>query len=299
MMNMAKKMIIHSDAAGMFFDLVKQNIFVKKYFILLLVCLTALASANAQPVPDFVQDSILQTGKAIAQHRKAAALAMQTISGKVKLQEAELSGYITYFRNGTFVTAFYDGDIDSASVKYTTVTPESLNKNEVQFAAKTRQPSSLEKNLISVREKVYEDLSYDTSFYTFYENLGFELVTLERKYGFQAYLMPTSKETGVILFGNDYLLIFDNALEQVRRIKLHEELTSVPVSVEAKGAQVTEMGSMHQHGEKDSPLITPTDVAAILLAKDIVQWDQHMVMSPKFLSIFYLDEKQLGFRENK
>ncbi|MEX0965669.1 MAG: hypothetical protein WD077_00395 [Bacteroidia bacterium] len=257
--------------------------------LILIPLLIFLTSLSAQPVPDEMRDSIIKEGRNISTTRFAANSAIAAFGSKQKF--SGLDGYITYKKGSIWINVFYAKSGDSILVQHTLNTNDLKNPGAWSFSDVKRKPSELEGELMKVREAVLEDLSLDTDFYDFYDDLGFEPVILPKKDKYYVYLMPTSPEKEYVLFGNDYLLVLDASGNIQRREKLHSEIHSLPAKPEGQG---TTMGSMHEHHDDESVLPTPTDIAVLLYNKDRVDWDQHIILSKKFMSIFYLDQEGMA-----
>lgn len=264
-----------------------------RYSLIFLLLLTIPPIVRAQPVPKDVKDSIINEGKALCLLREASKVAIKKVAEHHQLQG--LAGYVTYKKSNTVFTVFYTNK-DSILIKYTVISnslkgqlqPSKPDLNEV-----SRVPSDYERWLINARKTVYQDLANDTSFYSYYANIGFEPVMLAQKPGLlKVYIFATTKNDKYLIFGDDYLLWLDKDAKIIKRQKLHHEMVSVPVSPDATKGKA--MASMHEHSDKDSPLFTPTDICTILLNKDRVSWRQHIVLSKKYMSIFYLDEEGMG-----
>ncbi len=91
------------------------------------------------------------------------------------------------------------------------------------------------------------------------------------------------QKSGVVLFGNDYLLKFDNENKLIEKKRLHKNL--IPVYYESKeleGEIVLE--SMHSHLPETGDFITPTDVCTLMLYEKFAKWNQHTVVSANYIS---------------
>jgi len=103
-----------------------------------------------------------------------------------------------------------------------------------------------------------------------------------------------------VLIGNDYLLTYNKKNKLKKKEKLHNSLLEFPYKFEEgdknEGDKKMEM-TIHSHIVTD--LITETDICTLLLYKDFVEWDHHLVMSKKYVSIFDLKEESLQVMKTK
>jgi len=161
------------------------------------------------------------------------------------------------------------------------IKPISINVNN-------HEPTQKERDLITIRQDALEKIiSNPDNFFTFYENTSFNLIPLitsERK----VYILTTSKKSGVVTLGNDYLLKYNFNNKFISKWKLHNSIIELP----AKNDTTTISATVHSHVLSD--LIEPTDICTLLLNKDLVDWKQHYVISEKYVSVFDLEKQKLN-----
>jgi len=107
---------------------------------------------------------------------------------------------------------------------------------------------------------------------------------------FLAYIIPMQNDDKLIIFGNDYLFTFDKNGEFIDFKPLHTN--PIPVSLKSP-PDIKVKGTVHTHAGSSSEFMSPTDIAAMLLLKDKIEWEKHYVISGKYKSIYNVKEGTL------
>lgn len=247
---------------------------------------TALQAQNT--VEPEIRDSIVKTGQEIYRLKTAGDLGIAKLARERSLEG--LAGFVTYRNRNLYLTSFYRMEGDSPVVVATTSTSEPASK-DIDVSQRERAASPEEAALIAARNATIQQLSTDTGFFTFYQNMAFQPVLLPKQGRVEVYLLPTFRQQKEVAFGNDYLLVFDQQGKLISRQPLHQSLTMLQPQQTEQGHA---MGAVLQLEKQDSPLPAPTDIARVLLVRERVGWDQIIFLSPKYMSIFYLNEEGMA-----
>ena len=93
--------------------------------------------------------------------------------------------------------------------------------------------------------------------------------------------------------GGDYLLVYDKKDKTLlSKESLHKDCIFISTQYNGKSFDAIK-STLHNHKNGASPLITPTDIAALLLYKSQLEWDEHHVISDKYTCIFTLVDRKL------
>ncbi|WP_029906903.1 hypothetical protein [Prevotella sp. 10(H)] len=145
---------------------------------------------------------------------------------------------------------------------------------------KERDFKKFEKELYTIRAKAFEEIQQDTLFKA-YNNTSLNLIPTNKDGEKIVYALTAPKVTGVVLFGNDYLMVFDKDNNLVEKEKLHRNL--IPVKFDDEKEAVA---SVHSHAIGTNEFITPTDICTLMLYAKFAGWKQHIVMSQNYVSIW-------------
>ncbi|WP_278009399.1 hypothetical protein [Flavobacterium gyeonganense] len=109
------------------------------------------------------------------------------------------------------------------------------------------------------------------------------LITNKEK---KVFVLTGPKNNGVMIFGNDYLLTFDNNSKLIKQKQLHKSL--IPIEF---GSKDEIEATIHSHIIDD--LITSTDICTLMLYGKFAKMKTHYVMSKKYVSIWDFKKETL------
>lgn len=256
---------------------------------LLLLLLFAPAFAPKVQAQKIEQEkaAVVAEGYELYRLEKAAWNATDMVREQGEGMMEKAGGYITYTEDELTHCTFYDQQEPpqvlvslafdtsfSPAVAITDYTPRALTEQE--------------RRLTELRAKGIVALRQDTSLRS-YENTSFNLVPLVYQGVAKMYVLTAPQVSGVVVFGNDYLVSFD-ANDEVNELrKLHRNI--IPVEYEKDGEPTSE--SIHSHAEATGALMTPTDICTLLLYGPYTEWKTHQVISKEYLNVWDLQKRSL------
>jgi len=114
--------------------------------------------------------------------------------------------------------------------------------------------------------------------------------------GKRVYVLTGPKNPGTVIFGNDYLLLFDHTNKLLNKESLHKNIISTDYG--KKDGEII-LGGMHTHLASTGEYITSTDICTLMLYEKFANWKQYYVMSDKYVSIWNCDRNQLNVLTKK
>ncbi len=299
----------------------------KLLFLVLLLLNVIVAPLQAQKISEKEKAKVMTEGLALY----TLILANWTSNDLYYENEFDtkiIKGYLSYRDKDTLKTIFWR-EIDTASAEYKTktykkagdtVAAEQKDKPiELRWVQKTvryknmsvskknasmsdeeeRVPTPMEKMLIDYRERVYKEIAKDTAFFKLYAGTKLRAVPIDAGKEMKVYVYSSLMKEGIVPIGGDYLLVFDkkeNIL--VSKEDLHKDCIFISSQYNGRASDASK-STIHTHKPGTSPLITPTDIATLLLYKGQLQWDEHHVISDKYTSIFSLVDRKLDIMLTK
>lgn len=239
-----------------------------------------------------------------------------------------VKGYLSYRDKDTLKTIFWR-EIDTTSAEYktksykkagdTVASDQSDKTIELRWVVKTvkyknmsvskkngvipdaeeRVPTEQEKKLIDYRDRVYKEIAKDTTFFKLYAGTKLRVVPIDAGKEMKVFVYSSLMREGALPIGGDYLLVYDkkeNSL--ISKEDLHKDCIFLSTQYRGQSADAAK-ATFHNHKAGTSPLITPTDIAMLLLYKSQLEWDEHHVISDKYTSIFTLVDKKLDIMLTK
>lgn len=193
---------------------------------------------------------------------------------------ANIGGYFSYIAKDSIKCVFYS-KIENPKVLGSVIFDPTFKWENSLLEIDERDFTSYEKELYTIRSKAWEQVKTDT-LYKSYNNTSINIIPLIYKGQKKVYVLTGPQITGVVLFGNDYLLTFDNKNNLLSEKTLHKNL--IPVYYEEDSPDA--VGSMHSHSDTSDEFITPTDICTLMLYSKFAHWNKHVVLSAKYASIW-------------
>lgn len=146
-----------------------------------------------------------------------------------------------------------------------------------------RDFSTIEQDLYIIRKLALAEVNSDTLFKV-YENTSLNLIPLITGLEKKVYILTGPKNSGVVIFGNDYLLRFDADNKLLEKKQLHKNIIPVYYGEQEDGKKA--IGAMHSHLQETGEFMTATDICTLLLYSKFADWEQHIVVSEKYTNIW-------------
>jgi len=197
-------------------------------------------------------------------------------------------GYFSYIVDNKSICVFFSNR-DAPTIVATFTFDSTYDVNTAVIDGQERELTRQETDLLAIRQTAFTELKIDTLF-KFYEKMSPNLIPLIDDKGKRVYVLTGPQEQGIIVFGNDYLLTFDQDNKLVEKRQLHRNI--VTIEYEKEDDKIV-LGSMHTHLPETGDLITATDVCTLMLYERNTQWGQHFVFSEKNVSIWDCKKDQL------
>jgi hypothetical protein len=198
-------------------------------------------------------------------------------------ERANIGGYFSYTENETSKCIFFS-KADTPKVIGTISFDSTYNTKTAKTEIFEREFTKLESDLYTIRKIALVTINSDTLFKT-YKNTNLNLVPLIDNNEKKVYVLTGPEQNGVVIFGNDYLLMFDTANNLVTKKPLHKNIITINYgSKELEGKEIE--GTIHTHLPETGDFITATDICTLMLYEKFTKWKQHNVVSKNYLNIW-------------
>ena len=248
-----------------------------KRILLVLITLLTL-NTFAQNEPTEQAKPIVEEGKRLYRSEMASWYGTDLFLEKYK-NGANIGGYFSYDDNGVEKCIFFSKG-DKPKVIGTISFDSTFNTRTANTDLTERELTSGESDIYAIRKIALATINSDTLFKR-YKNTSFNLIPMiyggERK----VYVLTGPQQTGVVIFGNDYLLSFDKNNNLVERKQLHKNIISI--NYDEKDIDGI---AMHTHLPETGDFMTATDICTLMLYEKFAKWKQHNVVSKDYLSIW-------------
>ena len=240
-----------------------------------------------------------------------------------------ISGYLSYKDKDTLKTIFWR-EIDTASAEYKAKTfkqvgdtgvfaeqqPKkfsdlrvitktfryekmNVSKKNVKIQEEEREPTDYEIMMMDFRKMAYDGMRKDTAFYTEYQSTALKAVPMDMGKKIKVYIYSASTSDDFVPLGGDYYMLYKKKEKEfIERQKLHDRIIMISSHYNGKSSDANK-ATFHYHKGDSPELITPTDIATLLLYKAIVDWYEHRVISETHTCIFTLIDRKLQVMPTK
>lgn len=259
--------------------------------IRILTCIMVLlsGSAFAQSNPTKEAQPIVAEGKALYRSEMASWYGTDLFLEHYKNRE-HIGGYFSYTEHNISKCIFFSNDANTKVIG--TISFDSLyNLKTANVDLTERNFTKVESDLYEIRKLALAEINSDTLFKT-YQNTNFNLVPLINGQYKKVYVLTGPQNSGVVIFGNDYLLSFDTDNKLVEKRQLHKNVIPIYYGGKEEEGKPT-VGAMHSHLPETGQFMTATDICTLMLYGKFAKWEQHIVISQKYMNIWNCKTEQL------
>ncbi|GHT31713.1 hypothetical protein FACS189434_01960 [Bacteroidia bacterium] len=248
--------------------------------------LVAFISLNAFGKTDV--NSIVEEGKLLYQSEMASWYGTDLFIASYQNQN-NIGGYFSYVDNEQSKCIFYSRT-ENPKVIGTIIFDTTYNVKTAIVDLIERDFTSLEKELYTIRT-ISSEIIYTDTLFKAYENTRLNLIPLINKNEKKVYILTGPQESGVVIFGNDYVLVFDKNNKLKTKRQLHRNIIPIYYS-EEEGKKVET--TIHSHLPETGDYITATDICTLMLYEKFAKWKQHNVVSEKYLNVWDCEKNELN-----
>lgn len=253
------------------------------------ICLTLLlflsAAVNAQ---DFTAQAaqITAEGKKLYRLERASWIGTDVMQDRLKEKDQlKVGGYMSYKDGENYTCVFFTSG-DAPKVIYSVSFDTTYNIEKAVKWTGSRDLTEPENELFQVRQKAIE-ITRSDKFFVREKNTNFNVIPIIEGDKREVYILTATQASGMLFFGNDYLLTFDATLNMTSKKAFHKSFTEVS-TIRGKDAV-----TVHEHDSKTDELITATDICTLMLYNNITRWSQHIVIGKNYVSMWDCKKKTL------
>lgn len=254
-------------------------------FLLTLLTLSVFGQNN----PTEEAQPIVIEGKLLYKSEMASWYGTDLFLENYKDKE-KIGGYFSYTDSNISKCVFFS-KVDNPKVIGTMSFDSTYNTKTAMISLTEREFTKKESDLYEIRKLALTEINSDTLFKT-YKNTNLNLIPLINGKDKKVYVLTGPQNSGVVIFGNDYLLTFDDNNKLLVKKQLHKNI--IPVYYSGKEEEDKKsIGAMHSHLPETGQFMTATDICTLLLYEKFAKWEQHIVVSEKFMNIWSCKTDQL------
>jgi hypothetical protein len=233
---------------------------------------------------------IVDEGKTLYKSEMASWYGSDLFLEKYKEQE-KIGGYFSYTENNISKCIFFS-KIENPRVIGTISFDSTYNVKTAKTDLTERDFTKFETDMYQIRKIAFDELSSNKDgLFKFYQNTNPNIIPLINDQEKKVYILTGPQKNGVVIFGNDYLLTFNNQNKLTSKKQLHKNIIPIEYSDvnKSKEADIT----MHSHVAETGDFITATDICTLMLYEKFAKWKTHNVVSQKYLNIWNCETNEL------
>jgi hypothetical protein len=254
-------------------------------FLLTLLTLSVFGQKN----PKEEAQPIVAEGKLLYKSEMASWYGTDLFLENYKDRE-NIGGYFSYTDKELAKCIFFS-KTDKPKVIGTISFDSTYNAKTAIVSMTEREFSKTENDLYEIRKLALTEINSDTLFKT-YKNTNLNIIPLINGNDKKVYVLTGPQNNGVVIFGNDYLLTFDDNNNLLIKKQLHKNI--IPVYFGGKEDEDKKsVATMHSHLPESGEFITATDICTLMLYEKFTKWEQHIVVSEKYMNIWSCKTDQL------
>ena len=240
----------------------------------------------------FAQDINRQKDEAVAEGKRLYESEMASWYGSDLFMEqykerGNIGGYFSYTDGNQPKCVFFSNGKDPKVIGMIAF-DKTYDIKTAKSSFDQRPFTKTEFDLYAIRTAALKAIKSDTLF-KHYEQTNLNLIPLISDQKKKVYVLTGPTQNGVVIFGNDYLLTFDNQNNLKTTKRLHANI--IPVKYGDKDN--ISIASMHSHLPETGDLMTPTDICTTMLYEKFTGWSTVYVMSQKYVSIWNCSKDEL------
>lgn len=257
----------------------------------LFTCLWLALGTIAQDDTDAITGRIVEEGKRLYRSEMASWYGTDIFLEKFKDRD-KIGGYFSYM-DGSIAKCIFFSKVETPKVIGTISFDSTYNVSSATADLAERDFTALENDLFRIHYNAMKIINSDTLFKV-YKNTSLNVIPIIANGEKKVYVLTGPKASGVVIIGNDYLLTFDEQNQLTSTRRLHKNILMLEYG-KAKGedGKGTEIGAAHTHLPETGEFITATDVCTLMLYAKFAGWQQHMVVSQKYINIWNCQTNKL------
>jgi hypothetical protein len=248
---------------------IKRYTTMNKALTLLLILLSL--RVFGQNIPTEEAQAIVKEGKLLYKSEMASWYGTDLFLENYKDKE-NIGGYISYFDN-EFAKCIFFSKAEKPKVIGTISFDSTYNTKTANVNLTEREFTKTENDLYEIRKFALSEINSDTLFKT-YKNTNLNLIPLINGQDKKVYVLTGPQNSGVVIFGNDYFLTFDDNNKLLVKKQLHKNI--IPVYYGGKEEENKKsVGAVHSHLPETGEFMTATDICTLMLYEKFAKWEQH------------------------
>lgn len=200
----------------------------------------------------------------------------------------KIGGYFSYVKGDVAKCIFFSSS-DPVEVIGTITFDATYDLEKAQVNLQNRSFTKNEKNLYTIRKNALAAINSDTLF-KLYENTNLNIIPFIYKGEKKVYVLTGTQQYGTVIFGNDYLIMFNKNNQVVSKKSIHQNIMPISYGEQTDNEAIA---AIHSHLPETGEFITATDICTLMLYHKFTGWKSYTVVSDKLMNIWDCEKNTL------
>lgn len=210
--------------------------------------------------------------------------------------KSQIGGYFAYQDGHGIRFVFVSSEEENGKIIAEMYFDNSLKPDLGTISIDSRDFSNLEKDIWTVRRFAL-DLAVKDTFFKKYQGVSYNVIPIVNQSEKKVYILSAGQKHGVVYFGNDYLLTFDDNNVLTSKKKFHNSVIQTEYGTSKDGIIIT--GGAHSHLPALGQVISATDICTLMLYQKLTHWESYFVISADYVSIWDCKKNNLAVMTNE
>jgi hypothetical protein len=253
---------------------------------------TLLLAANLYGQQTKEEQAVMDEGKKLYKSEMASWYGTDVFLSKFPDKRESIGGYFSY-SDGDIEKCLFFSNSKIPRVLATVSFDSTYNIRTAKVDNDDRDFTTIENDIYIIRKTTLELINKDPLFKT-YKNTDLNLIPLIEGNSKKVFVLTGPQKSGVVIFGNDYLVTFDKDNQIKSKKQLHKNIIPQEYSTDGKIDGKEVVGGIHTHLPETGDLMTPTDICTLMLYAKFAGWKSYTVVSEKYINIWTCETNSLA-----
>jgi hypothetical protein len=231
---------------------------------------------------------IVAEGKRLYRSEMASWYGTDIFLEKSKDKE-NIGGYFSYTENDVSKCIFFSKGDNPKAIG--TISFDSTYNISTAITDLTERALTKKENELRIIRSAAKQLLKTDTLFKVYKNTDLNLIPIIEDGEKKVYILTGPKVNGVVIFGNDYLVTFNDDNTVLSKKQLHKNIISINYGKTNTNEEI--IGAAHTHLPETGDFITATDICTLMLYEKFAGWKQHTVVSEKYISLWNCQTNEL------
>lgn len=259
----------------------------RKSIAIVVLCIAGI-TGKAQSYSGYNTDSVVTEAKKLYCARVAVNYANNWLQNQGSQWENNAGGSFSYGEDSGQKCIVFSNE-EHPKVLATFYFSGKPAMEKIQVDTTFRLFTAYEQDMYSIKKQAQQQVSTNKLFHR-EVNTSWTIVPLIDQDSKRVYVFAGSQASGTVVFGNDYLLTYDENNQLFAARQLHQN--TIPLNYR-QDKDYDPITTVHSHSGCAASCLTATDICTVMLYEKCANWKKHMVISKTHVSVWDCEKDEM------